>query len=119
MGILRVDHPDIEEFISCKDDLTQVTNFNISVAITDEFMDAVEAGRPYALYNPSNRRPYDAGNGVQMLDARKVFTSIVEHAWRTANRVSCLSTGSIREIRPSGWKKLKPPIRAANSHCRV
>ncbi len=83
MGILRVDHPDIEEFISCKDDLTQVTNFNISVAITDEFMAAVEAGRPYALYNPSTRKPYDSGNGVQTLDARKVFASIVDHAWRT------------------------------------
>jgi ribonucleoside-diphosphate reductase alpha chain len=83
MGILRVDHPDIEEFISCKDDLTQVTNFNISVAITDEFMDAVEAGRPYALINPSTRKPYEAGNGVRTLDARKVFASIVDHAWRT------------------------------------
>ncbi|MBI5867888.1 MAG: vitamin B12-dependent ribonucleotide reductase [candidate division Zixibacteria bacterium] len=83
MGILRVDHPDIEEFISCKDDLTQVTNFNISVAITDEFMDAVEAGRHYPLYNPSTRRPYEANGVVQTLDARKVFTAIVEHAWRT------------------------------------
>ncbi len=83
MGILRVDHPDIEEFISCKDDLTQVTNFNISVAITDEFMAAVEAGRPYALYNPSTHKPYESGNGVQTLDARKVFAAIVDHAWRT------------------------------------
>src|SRR5437762_2331836 len=47
MGILRVDHPDILEFIACKDDLTQVTNFNISVAVTDAFMRAVEEGTSY------------------------------------------------------------------------
>ncbi len=83
MGILRIDHPDIEEFISCKNDLTQITNFNISVAITDEFMDAVESGRHYTLYNPSTRRPYEVNGIAQTLDARQVFTSIVEHAWRT------------------------------------
>src|SRR5438046_1354151 len=49
MGILRVDHPDILEFIACKDDLTQVTNFNISVAVTDAFMRAVEEGTSYDL----------------------------------------------------------------------
>ncbi|MEW5874547.1 MAG: vitamin B12-dependent ribonucleotide reductase [Candidatus Zixiibacteriota bacterium] len=83
MGILRVDHPDIEEFISCKDDLTQVTNFNISVAITDEFMQAVEAGATYPLYDPRTRRPAEKDGVVQRLDARKVFTSIIEHAWNT------------------------------------
>src|SRR2546430_13991901 len=54
MGILRVDHPDIMDFITCKEDLTQVTNFNISVAVTRKFMDAVKAGASYDLIDPSN-----------------------------------------------------------------
>src|SRR5438477_11016676 len=54
MGILRVDHPDILEFISCKEDLTQVTNFNISVAITNKFMEALKSGASYDLIDPSN-----------------------------------------------------------------
>ncbi len=83
MGILRVDHPDIEEFIACKDDLTQVTNFNISVAVTDEFMEAVERGASYNLYDPRTRRPYSKDGQSVTLDARKVFNLVVEHAWRT------------------------------------
>src|SRR5437868_2218856 len=53
MGILRVDHPDIRHFIVCKEDLSQVTNFNISVAVTDKFMNAVKAGTSYHLVDPS------------------------------------------------------------------
>jgi len=83
MGILRIDHPDIEEFVACKDDLTQVTNFNISVAVTDEFMTAVERGTQYALYDPRTRKPYERDGVVQTLDARKIFATVVEHAWRT------------------------------------
>src|SRR5439155_25428688 len=71
MGILRVDHPDIMEFITCKDDLTQVTNFNISVAVTDAFMQAVEAGASYDLIHPRS------GTAVARLDAREVFRLIV------------------------------------------
>src|SRR5437867_8163991 len=56
MGILRVDHPDILEFITCKDDLTPVTNFNISVAVTDAFMQAVEADGEYDLLHPNTRK---------------------------------------------------------------
>jgi ribonucleoside-diphosphate reductase alpha chain len=77
MGILRVDHPDILEFIDCKQDLTQVTNFNISVAVTDPFMQAVEKGEEYELKSPRT------GEVVGRLDARRVWDKIVENAWRT------------------------------------
>ena len=77
MGILRVDHPDILEFIACKDDLTQVTNFNISVAVTDAFMRAVEEGVRYDLIHPRT------GGVVGQLDAREVFRKVVHGAWKT------------------------------------
>ena len=77
MGILRVDHPDIMDFIHCKDDLTQVTNFNISVAVTDAFMVALEAGQPYDLIHPRT------GKVVGQLEAREVFKQIVHGAWKT------------------------------------
>ncbi len=77
MGILRVDHPDIMDFIHCKDDLTQVTNFNISVAVTDAFMLALEGGKSYDLIHPRN------GKVVGQLDARDVFKQIVHGAWKT------------------------------------
>ena len=77
MGILRVDHPDIMDFIHCKDDLTQVTNFNISVAVTDAFMVALEAGTPYDLIHPRT------GKVVGQLDPREVFKQIVHGAWKT------------------------------------
>ncbi len=83
MGILRVDHPDIMEFISCKDDLTQVTNFNISVAITHEFMRAVEENREYDLIDPRTNKVYERDGTPQKLEARKVFDEIVKHAWLT------------------------------------
>src|SRR5260370_25320793 len=71
MGILRVDHPDLLEFITCKDDLTQVTNFNISVAVTDAFMEAVGQGGGYHLVHPRT------GQGDGALDARHVFRDIM------------------------------------------
>lgn len=78
MGILRVDHPDIMEFIACKEDLTQVTNFNISVAVTTRFMDAVKAGTTYDLVDPHN-----GGEVVGQLEARAVWNRMIEGAWRT------------------------------------
>jgi len=77
MGILRVDHPDIREFITCKSDVTQITNFNISVAVTDAFMEAVRAGSKYPLVNPRT------GEVVGEEDAREIFDLIVAGAWAT------------------------------------
>ncbi len=77
MGILRVDHPDILEFISCKEDLTQVTNFNISVAVTSRFMEAVQHKTSYDLIDPAN------GKVVGQLDANMVWDKMILGAWRT------------------------------------
>ncbi|MCG3223664.1 MAG: hypothetical protein H7647_04300, partial [Candidatus Heimdallarchaeota archaeon] len=76
MGILRVDHPDILEFISCKEDQTKLTNFNISIAITDVFMKAVDENSDYDLINPRNKQI------VGKLDAKGVFDKIVELSWK-------------------------------------
>ena len=78
MGILRVDHPDILEFIECKLD-GGITNFNISVAVTDAFMDALAAGGEYDLVNPRT------GLATGRLSAREVFDRIVRAAWRTGD----------------------------------
>jgi ribonucleoside-diphosphate reductase alpha chain len=83
MGVLRVDHPDILEFITCKDNLNELTNFNISVAITDSFMQAVENDTTYDLIDPRTNEPYFKDGKPFRLKAREVFNLIVEHAWRT------------------------------------
>ena len=79
MGIMRVDHPDILEFICAKQDDDRLNNFNISVAVTDEFMRAVEEDREYSLVNPRS------GEVVQRLNARKVFRSMVTLAWKNGD----------------------------------
>lgn len=78
MGVLRIDHPDVLQFIKCKED-GDFANFNISVALTDEFLQAVDAGAPYALRNPRD--------GVKMgeLDARDVYDLIIRMAWATGD----------------------------------
>jgi ribonucleoside-diphosphate reductase alpha chain len=78
MGILRVDHPDILEFIECKLD-GGITNFNISVAATDRFMEALAAGEEYELIAPHS------GETVGRLQARQVFDRIVRAAWQTGD----------------------------------
>jgi ribonucleoside-diphosphate reductase alpha chain len=75
MGILRVDHPDILDFIALKLDPGRMRNFNLSVAVTDAFMAAVAAGRRYDLVNPRN------GAVVRQLDAHHVFDAIASAAW--------------------------------------
>jgi ribonucleoside-diphosphate reductase alpha chain len=75
MGMLRVDHPDILEFIAIKLDPQRMRNFNLSVAITDSFMAAVEAGTNYNLVNPRT------GEVDGVLDARRVLDAIANAAW--------------------------------------
>ncbi|MCA1926813.1 MAG: vitamin B12-dependent ribonucleotide reductase [Calditerrivibrio sp.] len=75
MGILRVDHPDIMDFIYAKKDKSKLTNFNLSVAITEEFMEAVESNKNYDLLNPRNKKPCGS------LNAKEVFESMVKLAW--------------------------------------
>ncbi len=79
MGILNVNHPDILKFIHSKEDMTSLTNFNISVAVTAEFMEAVKAGTDYDLINPHTNEV--AGK----LNAREVFDKMVDMAWKTGD----------------------------------
>jgi ribonucleoside-diphosphate reductase alpha chain len=113
MGILRVDHPDIREFITCKSDVTQVTNFNISVAITDAFMEAVKAGARYELKSPRT------GEVVGTEDANEIFDLIIRGAWATgepgvffideANRYNPVpQLGSYEATNPCGEQPLLP-----------
>lgn len=79
MGVLRVDHPDILEFISAKDDGRSLQNFNLSVGATDAFMEAVNRDAAYDLVHPST------GRIVSRKPAREVFRSICESAWRSGD----------------------------------
>jgi len=79
MAILSVDHPDILEFIHAKQDAKSLTNFNISVAVTDAFMKAVENNEDYNLIHPQSRE------AVGKLNAKQVFDQIVNAAWQTGD----------------------------------
>ncbi|MFO7793260.1 MAG: ribonucleotide reductase N-terminal alpha domain-containing protein [Candidatus Saliniplasma sp.] len=76
MGILSVQHPDIEEFITAKDEEESLNNFNISVGLTEEFMEAVKYGDEYDLINPRS------GEIAGQLDAEKIFNKITHQAWK-------------------------------------
>ena len=79
MGVLHISHPDIEEFIQAKADLVSFQNFNISVAVDDAFMKAVENDDDYALVNPRTKET------VRRVKARSLFDIIVFNAWRTGD----------------------------------
>jgi ribonucleoside-diphosphate reductase alpha chain len=113
MGILRVDHPDIREFITCKLDVSQITNFNISVAVTDAFMQAVQNRTKYDLISPRT------GEVTGHEDAREIFDLIVHGAWSTgepgvffideANRYNPVPhLGSYEATNPCGEQPLLP-----------
>jgi ribonucleoside-diphosphate reductase alpha chain len=113
MGILRVDHPDIEEFIACKENLEELTNFNISVALTEDFMAKAEKGEDYTLQNPRSSEPMGA------LNAGNIFAQIVEKAWNSGepgiifiDRINrdnpTPSLGEIESTNPCGEQPLLP-----------
>ena len=79
MGILHVTHPDILAFITAKEDGQHLSNFNISVAVTEDFMQRVENNRAYDLLNPRT------GQITGQLNAREVFERMTELAWRTGD----------------------------------
>jgi ribonucleoside-diphosphate reductase alpha chain len=113
MGLLRVDHPDIEKFITCKNDTKKLTNFNISVGLTNAFMEAVREDKPFPLLNPCTKKE------VRQVRATELFDLIVRSAWATGepgiifldaiNRANPLS--HLREIEatnPCGEQPLLP-----------
>ncbi|MEG2174523.1 MAG: vitamin B12-dependent ribonucleotide reductase [Oscillospiraceae bacterium] len=113
MGLLRVDHPDILTFIDCKKDNADITNFNISVGLTEAFMQAAEKGESYPLFDPKTHHE------VNRLDARMVFDRIVDGAWRNGepgiifldrlNRDNVVpSQGEIESTNPCGEQPLLP-----------
>ena len=79
MGILRIDHPDILNFIMAKENENTLRNFNLSIAVTKDFMNALSANRQYDLINPRN------GKAVGKLNARAVWNLIVTMAWKTGD----------------------------------
>lgn len=113
MGILNIDHPDITEFITCKQTNADMSNFNISVGIKDKFMKAVEKDSNYDLINPKDNAV------VKKVEARKIMDMIVQNAWRNGdpglimldqiNRYNPLiALGPIDSTNPCGEQPLGP-----------
>jgi ribonucleoside-diphosphate reductase alpha chain len=102
MGILRVDHPDIMDFIMCKRDQTVLTNFNISVGITEAFMEAVEKNADYDLISPRT------GEVVGQRSASKVFDRIVDLAWTNGEPGIIFLDRLNRDTNPCGEQPLLP-----------
>lgn len=113
MGILRVDHPDIKPFITCKQDNKEITNFNVSIGITEKFMEAVENDTEYEIINPKNKKV------VKKENAREIFNMIVENAWNNGepgiiflDRINRTNTvpgaGEIESTNPCGEQPLLP-----------
>jgi ribonucleoside-diphosphate reductase alpha chain len=113
MGILRIDHPDILEFIDCKRNNADITNFNISVGITEKFMAAVINGEDYDLVDPSTKKV------VAKLNAKEIFDKIVDSAWQNGepgiifldrlNRDNVVpGSGEIESTNPCGEQPLLP-----------
>ncbi|HED64411.1 MAG TPA: vitamin B12-dependent ribonucleotide reductase [Planctomycetes bacterium] len=128
MGILRVDHPDIVRFISFKDDLTKIQNYNVSVAITDKFLEELEADRdtPHQVQNPRtlawSTTPHVDENGEPTGEdwtVGELWDLIIEHAWRTGepglvfiDRINATNpiknVGLIEATNPCGEQPLHP-----------
>lgn len=113
MGILRIDHPDILDFIDCKANNNEINNFNISVGLTEKFMEAVEKDTDYELIDPHTKK------AVSKLHARTVFDHIVDAAWRNGepgiifldrlNRDNVVpAQGEIESTNPCGEQPLLP-----------
>ncbi len=113
MGILRVDHPDIRDFITCKQDNVSITNFNISVAVTDAFMSAVDKGGMYNLIIPGS------GKVSRQENAREIFNLIANNAWKNGDpgmvfideinrHENTPKVGAVESTNPCGEQPLLP-----------